>query len=340
MLKGWSHLRKFLNPKVILPTLLAAALLLFAFKLGDIGKVIGRLRMLHLSVLGIALGCAACYLGCKAIQLRSMLKHVGVNIPPRPFWLAFAVGELTVTLPLGLFSQNWVLSAARRVNVGRSSAATVMMLLVEIAVVFLFLAVAGIPGMPDVRYGAIAAMVFFTSLVTAVLHFEDKLRALPDRLKHDWAKRAADSGVDLIDGLRRLCKPHILPPYLVLGAIYLGALTTAFWLIGHNLGVKKLDYLDATQIYMFALAVILIGGGLISQIGTIDILGMVVARSFGIDYTNGLVMMLGFRIVWTASIWVWCMPIVGTMWREMPSHSDEDKDKDKNSGDRGKEVSG
>lgn len=312
--------RHLLKPQVILPVLLATALLVFAFRLGDLGRVVGRLHRLPLWVLVASVGCAACYLACKAVQLKSMLKHVGVRIPIRSFWLAFAVGETTVTLPLGLFSQNWVLSASRRVNIGRSSSATVMMLLVEIVAVFVFLAVVGIPHLGDVRFAAIAALVFFVSLVAALLLFEDKARKLPDRMKHDWARRAADSGIELIDGLRQLIKPWILMRYLVLAAIYLGALTTAFWLIGRGMGVHHLDYLDATQIYMFALAVILIGAGLISQIGTVDILGMVVARSFGIDYNNGLALMLGFRIVWTGSIWLLCLPIIATTWREIPRH--------------------
>ncbi|MGH8146180.1 MAG: hypothetical protein ACREPY_07585, partial [Rhodanobacteraceae bacterium] len=101
-----SHLRHLLKPKVILPVLLAAALLVFAFSLGDLGKVVTRLKGLPLHVLGISVGAAAIYLGCKALQLRMMFNHIGVCVPARPFWLAFAMGELTVTLPLGLFSQN------------------------------------------------------------------------------------------------------------------------------------------------------------------------------------------------------------------------------------------
>lgn len=323
MLTIAARVRAVLHPKVILPLLLAAALLVFAFRLGDIGKVVGRLLELPLWVIGVSVGCAACYLGCKALQLKSMLNHIGVRIPARSFWLAFAVGETTVTLPLGLFSQNWVLSASRRIDIGRSSSATVMMLLVEIAAVFLFLAITGIPNLEGVRFGAIAALVFYSLLLAALLLFEDRMRELPDRLKHEWAQRAASSGVELIDGLRRLVKPYILMRYLVLAAIYLGALTTAFWMIGEGMGVHHLEYLDATQIYIFALAVILIGAGLISQIGTVDILGMVVARSFGIDYNNGLAMMLGFRIVWTGSIWLWCLPIVGVTWREIPKHGQQ-----------------
>jgi hypothetical protein len=328
-----SKLKPVLKPQVILPTLLAAALLVFAFNLGDLGKVMSRLRDLPLRVIGISIGGAAVYLGCKAVQLRLMLKRVGVSIPPRPFWLAFAVGETTVTLPLGLFSQNWVLSASRRVHVGRSSAATVMMLLIEIATVFLYLAVIGVPGWGEVRWVAVAVLVLFVALVAGALLFEDKARALPGRLRREWLKKIAKGGIEMLDGLRKLCTPTTIAISLVLAAIYLGALTTAFWQVGRGMHVQHLAYIDASTIYMFSLAIILIGAGLVSQIGTVDLLGMVVARAYGIGYTDGLAMMLGFRIVWTGSIWILCLPIVGATWREMPSSGKRD------SADGGKKTS-
>jgi hypothetical protein len=337
MLKIFTHARAVLKPQVILPVLLAAALLVFAFSLGDLGKVVARLRDLPLRVLGISIGGAAVYLGCKAVQLRLMLRRIDVCIPPRPFWLAFAVGELTVTLPLGLFSQNWVLSASRRVHVGRSSAATVMMLLVEIATVFLFLAVIAIPGWSEVRWISVALLVVFASAVAAALLFEDRARKLPDRFHREWVKKIAKGAIELLDGLRKLCTPHTIAVSLVLAAIYLGALATAFWQVGRGMHVQHLSYLDATTIYMFSLAVILIGAGLISQIGTVDLLGMVIARAWGIGYTDGLAMMLGFRIVWTGSIWLLCLPIVGATWREMPTKSNKRKDREE-SGGRGKEA--
>ncbi|MGH8192238.1 MAG: lysylphosphatidylglycerol synthase domain-containing protein [Rhodanobacteraceae bacterium] len=329
--KIWSKLKHVLKPQVVLPVLLAAALLVLAFSLGDLGKVMSRLQSLPLKVLGIALGCALIYLSCKALQLRMMLKRIDLRIPARPFWLAFAVGEMTLTLPLGLFSQNWVLSASRRVHVGRSSAATVMMLLVEMAVVFLFLAVLGLPHWAAARWAAVAVLALLVLFVASILFYEDKVREFGARPHHQWVTQAAKGVVELLDGLRKLCTPATIGVSMLLAAVYLGALTVAFWQVGRGMQVQHLAYLDAATIYMFSLAVILIGAGLISQIGTIDILGMVIAQAYGIGYTDGLAMMLGFRIVWTACIWVLCSPIVASMWREMPTAAG-------GSGDRGKKV--
>lgn len=321
MLKMPARVRVLLKPQVILPVLLAAALLVFAFSLGDIHKVVARVGRLPVRVLGLSLAAAACYLACKAVQLRLMLNQIDVRIPARPFWLAFAVGELTVTLPLGLFSQNWVLSASRRIHIGRSSAATVMMVLAEVAVVFLFLAVVGIPGWPDTRPLAVALLVAVALSLLGLLLFEHRARVLVEKLHRRWARRGAEAGLEMLRGLRKLSTPVVLAISIVLAAVYLGALTFAFWIVGRGMDVHHLDYLTAATIYMFSLAVILVGAGLFSQIGTVELLGMLAARAWGIDYTDGLALMLGFRIVWTGSIWLLCLPIVGLMWREMPSHT-------------------
>ena len=320
MLKVLTDARALLRPQVILPMLLAVALLVFAFSLGDIHKVIARVGGLSVHVLALSLAAAACYLACKAIQLRLMLAQIDVRIPPRPFWLAFAVGELTVTLPLGLFSQNWVLSASRRIHIGHSSAATVMMLLAEIAVVLLFLAVAGIPGHPDTRWTAVALLVAIGLLLLGLLLFEHRARRLVRRLRHRWVRRGAQAALEMLGGLRKLSTPVMLAISIALAAVYLGALTFAFWSVGRGMGVHHLDYLTSATIYLFSLAVILVGAGLFSQIGTVELLGMLAARAWGIGYTDGLAMMLGFRIVWTGSMWLLCLPVVALMWREIPSH--------------------
>ena len=56
---------------------------------------------------------------------------------------------------------------------------------------------------------------------------------------------------------------------------------------------------------------------------------MLAARAWGIDYTDGLAMMLGFRVVWTGSIWLLCLPIVGILWREMPGRRKRSADRSK-----------
>src|SRR5579885_1663469 len=310
-------LRVMARPKVFLPILLAGALLFLAISLGDIGKVMGRIRAIPLWNLGVALGCAAIYLIFKSLQLHLLLNDLGAYPQRRRFALAFAVGELAVTFPLGIFSQNWVLSEQDRIHFGRSSAATVVMLLMEMAVVLLLLTVAGIPGWPPLRPLAGAVLIAIATLMFGVLHFEPLAQNIAGRVKRGKLSQAIDETIGLIRGLKRLAAWRVLLVNLAITAVYLGALCAAFMAIGRGVGERQLTYVQAATIYCFSLAAVLLTGGLSGQIGTVEIVGMNAARAWGVGYTDGLALMLGFRLAWTGSMWLLNTPIAIMFWREL-----------------------
>jgi hypothetical protein len=309
------------RPTLILPLLLAAALLTFAFKLGGVNGMLARIRALPASVLWLTPVCTAVYLVLKAAQLRLLLDNLGVRIAWQNFGLAFCVGELTATLPFGLFSQNWVMSTSSQVHVGRSAAATVMMLFAEAIVVLAVLAALGIPGWPALRLGALVVLIGAIAFVLGVLRYEHVTMRVVDRTQRPALREALRSGIELLGSLKRLSRPALLAGNVLLAAGYLAALAYAFLLTGHGMGLATLSYAQAVRIYSFALAIVLLGGGVFGQIGTVDVLGMVAARASGIGYGDGLALMLGFRVVWTAAIWGLDLPIVALLWHFMPSRT-------------------
>lgn len=317
-------LHKLLQPAVLLPLILTAALLTLAFKLGDLGRVLFRVQSMPIWVMIFALAMVISYLVLKAWQLHLLLANLGVRPDWKRFLLAFAVGELAVTLPFGIFSQNWVLSVTGDTHFGRSSAATVVMLLTETAVVLLFLAVVGIPRWPELRPIAGAFLIGLGLLIFAVLRFEHLAVRLAHKIGQPWVHRTLIESIGLIRGLRQLSNARALGINMVLAALYLGALAFAFQAVGNSIEVSHLNYLTAASIYAFSLAVVLLFGGLISQIGTVEILGMTAAQAWGINFTDGLTLMLGFRLVWTGAMWLLNLPIVALLWRSMRSRAETD----------------
>lgn len=310
-------LRHVAQPAFILPALLAAALLIFAFKLGNLGEVVARLKLIPLSVLLYAFGFTVAYLVLKAIQLHLLLANLVVRPGLRPFALAFSVGELTLTLPFGLFAQNWILSASARIRIGRSAAATVVMLLTEILVVLLLLAVIGVRGWPQLRLAVILALIVFALVLGAVVLFTRHLHHHVHRIGHPLLRRMLLESVELLAGLKRLSSPRLLALNLLIAAGYLFALLAAFFFVGRGMGLHTLGFVTAASIYGFALAAVLLGAGLFTQIGTVEVLGMLAAHEWGIGYTDGLAMMLGFRLVWTGSMWLVNLPVVVLLWRNI-----------------------
>ena len=302
---------------VVAPALLAGALFALALRLGNPGRTLGAIRALPLSLLAAALGCALVYLALKAWQLHLLLANLGIRVDLRRLGLAFAVGELALTLPFGLFAQNWVLARTGRANFAESAAATVVMLLVEIVVVLLFLAVVGIRGWPAARPGAVVAVVGLCALMAIVVHFESALRDWSERIRGGRiVHRALVALIDLLCGVKRLSHLHVLAGNAGIAALYLGALALAFMLVGRGVGLEGFHFLMAATTYGFALAVVFLTGGLISQIGTVEVLGMGAAQAaFGLSYAEGLTLMLAFRVVWTGAMWLCNLPIVALLWR-------------------------
>lgn len=313
--RGW---RRITQPVFILPAVLTAALLIFAFKLGNLGDVVARVKVIPVYILLYALGFAAVYLALKALQLHLLLLKLAVRPAFRPFALAFAVGELTLTLPFGLFAQNWILSASARIRIGRSAAATVVMLLTEILVTLLLMAVIGVRGWPQFRLAMILALFMFAVVITAVVLFAHRMHARVHQVQHSYLRKALLEAAELLQGLKRLLDaPGVLAVNLLIAAGYLGALISAFFFVGRGMGLHSLGFITAASVYGFSLAVVLLGAGAVTQIGTVEVLGMLAAHEWGIGYTDGLAMMLGFRLVWTGSMWLVNLPVVLLLWRNI-----------------------
>ncbi len=320
-MKGARTWRTLLQPRVVLPVLLAAALLVVAISLGDLGQVVNRVKAVPLGSMLLVLGFAALYLLFKGLQLHLLLNDLGAHPGWRRLVLAFAVGELALTFPLGVFAQNWVLAGKRDMHFGRSSAATVVMLVMEVVVSLLWLAASGMPGWAPVRPVSVAILVVMLVLGFALLRFR-----LPDRLAarmtHRRVHRVLEEGAGLLKGLERLGKWRVLCVNLLITPVYLGALATAFWVMGHGMGLDMLTWREAATIYAFALASVLVSGGLFGQIGMVEVVGMGAATAWGMDYTQGLALMLGFRLAWTGAMWLLNGAVVLALWRSVRLSAD------------------
>lgn len=308
--------------KTVLPLLLAGALLAVALSLGNIGRVADRLATIPIGTLLLAFGMAVVYCLLKYCQFHRLLVGLGETAAWQKTVSAFAVGELALTLPFGIFAQNWLLSATgSSMRFAHNSAATLGLLIVESVAVLTWLAVVGIPHWPASRPVAAAVALGTGLFIPVLLRLRRVYGADWSRLRHRWMQRLFANLSDLLDGCERLITARILVLSFGLSACYLGALALAFWQVGRGVGLTGLDYPAAATIYAFSLAVVLLGGGLLSHIGTVEVLGMGAARTFGIDWSDGLALMLGFRLVWTGAIWLINLPIVILLWPRLSSRS-------------------
>lgn len=300
--------RVLTRPKVVVPFLLAMAFLVAAVSLSDIPAVFASIGKIPVVYLFGTLLLAAIYLICKGLQFRGFLKDLGIFVPWRSMLISYVVGEVTLTLPFGIYAQNYLLKKLQGSQISRTAAATTLMLIFEAGAFFLVLALFGVQDWPWLRW---VAWVFLLGLI-AFIGILTRWKRLQDDLSHlsQYLKLPSGAVKDFLNSLSALADSRIFIRRGYLTALYAIVLIVAFHTIAHGVGVSSLGILQAASIYAFSLSIALIFGGITSQVGVVEVAGMGAARMFGYSFSQGLSMLLGFRLVWTACIWLICLPVI------------------------------
>lgn len=301
--------RRLLRPGVLLPLLLSAALLAFAFSISDLPLVLDRVLEISFPTAALGFGLAVAYLVVKCIEFNLLLTRLDIRLSWRRIVFAFGVAEMTIAIPAGLYVQNYILGRMRSAGFARSSAATTAMLIIELTVILVVLALLGVPSWTWVRpvaLGVLGGLLLFLVFLLSTDLLSGRLVAWLRHLGLESLPRALS---EMTTGLRQLATPRTVIPAMLLAAVYLGALAGAFMFIGRGTGAEHFSYAQAVTVYAFSLAVTLMLAGFLTQLGVIEVAGLGAAMTFGYDSTAALAIMIGFRIVWMGSVWLASGPV-------------------------------
>lgn len=308
--------RRLLEPRIFIPSLLCLALLAFALGVTDLPRVFDRLRRVSFGTVSGVLGLVLVYLTLKGIQLRILLRHLGVRVPWRSLVLAFAIGEMTLTIPSGIYAQNYVLRRLGLAEFAHSAAATTMALAIEGAIVITALLIVGVPGWPWLRPLLLAFCAITAAVITALTHsagFSERVAGLAaggGRLA-----KPAQGLIDIVGGMLSDLVPRVFLPCLLLGLVYMSALAAGLRVVAHGTGLTGMTLPQAASIYFFSLGTAMTVGGILTQLGVIEVAGLGAAKAWGYDLSDALAMLLGFRVLWMGWIWVICGSASATQWR-------------------------
>src|SRR5437660_2085895 len=120
------EMKKLLRPKVVIPVILSVAVLGALLFFGDIRKVLRlmegfqRIYLIWFLILMVA------YEVVRGWQWHYLLQSMGIRVPLRAQIFAFAAGEVTKSVPIGNYFQNYILQQAEGTDFGLSSAATTL----------------------------------------------------------------------------------------------------------------------------------------------------------------------------------------------------------------------
>lgn len=315
-LLGW--LKSLSAPRRGLPVLMSLALLAAALGLSDFTGVLQRGALLRPGTFLLTPLMAAFYLACKGWQFGRLLSASGLETQWRSRWLAFAVGEFSLTLPFGVYAQNYILQKAQGTHFADSAASTTMMLALEVGFLIGVLAVLPIPGWPQMRptLWGLVGLAVVVGLLTA--RSQPLRRRIRSRAQGgDTVGRIAQGLLDFAQRLRTISRPRVLLHNVALTIVYMLALMFAFQHVGNNISSTPVDFVRALTIYSFGLLIAMSLGSLLSQFGVLELSGAAAAQAAGLSLHDGLAALLWFRLMWTVSIWILCGAVVLALWREL-----------------------
>lgn len=291
-------LRDQLHVRIILPALVTLGLLAYVSSLATARQSGGQIWAILQQTWVLVLALTIPYLACRAYVWHELMEELGIRVPPRQLLVSFAGGEITKSLPAGVYVQNYLLG--RLIHFGelsmvRSSMATTAMLGLETLLAIPVILVLGMPGWPWLRLAIIALVALWVVVLVAawlLVHVAESAWEMPAWLDRgrSIAEEFLEAGRDLVT-LRTLKTLVPTAAYMFVYVVFLYAITRA-------VGTHRVTLLDASAVYAFIVLVIVLIP-IPTELGITELSGLSALVAFGIPRSTAAIVMLSLRVLAT-----------------------------------------
>ena len=289
-------MRRLIQPRVIIPLLLSAALLAALLAAGNVRRIVAEALAFQVQdLLWFAL-LFLTYELLRGAQWAMLLRALDQQLPRRSVALSFVAGEITKYLPLGNFFPNYLLRATDRADFGMTSAATTAMILLEVAISLAGVLIYGLGAWSGWLRPLVLVGCAVGALVMAVIyHYRARITTPSWMRRHRTLRTALVELHRFSAGLRRLARPRALALGALICAAYVSTASAALFYILHGLGLTSLSYAQVAGAYCFTLAFALIEPSPI-DLGVLELGGVGALLAVGVDTTTAVTAMLINRV--------------------------------------------
>ncbi len=291
-------MKKLLQPKILIPVLLSVAILAaLVVLIADPKKLVAlmegfqKIDLLYFLLLMIG------YEVVRGTQWHFLLKSMGIHVPVRTQIFVFAAGEITKSLPIGNYFQNYLLQQSKGTDFGLSSAATTVIVLTEVAVSLLGVVIIGVgTWTPWLRPVIIVGVAVFLLSAWAYHKLHHAGRAPRWIREHKTMVKAMAELQRFKEGATDLFHPRILLIEALLSATYLVIAGAALYLVVRGLGIGAASFWQVLAVYFFSLAFSLIFP-LPVDIGVLEVSAVGAFLAIGVDRNAAVGAMLINRML-------------------------------------------
>lgn len=294
-------MRKLLRPRIVIPAVLGAGMVVALFTLADARKVLDVILGFQHSYLLYFFGLMVIYEIVRCTQWHYLLRSLGIRAPLRSQVFAFAVGEITKSLPIGNYFQNYMLRQSQGTNFGLSSVATSLILLTEVVVSLVGVEILGLTDWnswlrPTILIGAAVALLIGALATWIFRQSHNSARRRIWAVRHSALRRVVEELDHYRQGIGTIARPRILSVQALLSAMYLSAAAVGLYVLAKGAGASDTSIGEAMAVYFFSLAV-----GLIIpipvDIGLIEFSGIGAFLAIGVGRDIAIGVMLLNRIL-------------------------------------------
>src|SRR5260221_13585299 len=132
--QGVPHMKKLLRPKVVIPIIVSASIVAALLAFADVKKVMALLLGFQSQYLLYFILLMLAYEVVRAAQWHYLLTTLDIRVPLRTQLFTYLGGEMAKSLPVGNYFSSYLLSETKGAKLGRASAATTIIILIEVAV--------------------------------------------------------------------------------------------------------------------------------------------------------------------------------------------------------------
>ena len=276
-------MKKLLQPKVLIPLILSVALIVALLAFADVKKVIALIEGFQKIYLLWFLLLMVGYEVVRGAQWYFLLRALDIHAPLRTQIFAFAGGEVTKSMPIGNYFQNYLLQQSKGSDFGRTSAATTVIIILEVVVSLTGVVILGLGRWtPWLRPVIILGTAAFLLAAWAYHRFHQHARTPRWIREHKAMRKAIDEFKELRTGAADLFHPRVLLIAVVLSAVYLLIAATGLYMVVRGLGIGGASLTETLAVYFFSLAFSLIFP-IPVDIGVLEVSGVGAFLAIGIQ---------------------------------------------------------
>lgn len=252
-------MKKLLQPKVLIPLILSVALLVALLAFADIKTVVALIVGFQKIYLLWFLLLMVVYEVVRGAQWHVLLRALDIRVPLRTQIFAFAGGEITKSMPIGNYFQNYLLQQSKDADFGRTAAATTLIIVLEVVVSLAGVVILGLGHWTSWLRPAIILGVAACLLAAWAYHrFHQHARTPRWIREHKTLRTAMNELKDLRAGAADLVHPRVLLVATLLSGGYLITAGAGLFVVVRGLDIGGVSFPEALAASFFSLAVSLI----------------------------------------------------------------------------------